>query len=422
MSAIDNKLRAARVTARLVARRWLHRIEQTENGAVSRALSADVRWAAPGNAFVAAGHRLADLPIRMSFGIASAERTRIGVHIGSLSFSPGYRDESAGRSFPPAAFMHVDLDAALHEELWVRTYGSTEATISCVIEGFQTTSWSEPRNGDYLWPGQQDGRRRGLSVVSVSLMLGGTAQRDGDKERARPAPAFPCSVALEAAFRKQIEDRYPPSSQGRSIALDLMAAAIAAARSAGEDEAGLTRRLDDPKALLEDLAVALGQEQPTDEGRGRLWVHVASAPPSPGSATVPSPKVDRAAVADVARRYCQAGAARSDLLEWIIVDALVYAEIQALAEALDARSAPSLLGSLLPGQTARARSDQRDLLAKMRNAYAALTLASPISPASVRSRLVDAERAGANWDQAVYALLDVAAQRTPPVWAFALRK
>src|SRR5262245_55619790 len=108
MVATDSKLRAVRVTARIVVTRWFHRIEQAETGTVSRALSADVTWAAPGNAFVDMAHRLADLFIGLSLGIASAEQTRLGKQIGLLSYAPKRLDEKTKRAYPAGAFLHID--------------------------------------------------------------------------------------------------------------------------------------------------------------------------------------------------------------------------------------------------------------------------------------------------------------------------
>jgi len=104
---------------------------------------------------------------------------------------------------------------------------------------------------------------------------------------------------------------------------------------------------------------------------------------------------------------------RCDELELAVVDYLVFWEMYGFHEQMKvadkARWWPSK-------QIRMAQAQKFDLLARMSWAYSALRYSGTFSPNQIREALLHAQSAGAAWKPEVFAILDRAITRDPPVW------
>lgn len=244
---------------------------------------------------------------------------------------------------------------------------------------------------------------------------------------------------------------------------DITVRILSYSRTHGESEEAFSARVRDALSLVDDLQHGLH----ADTQVAGIWSHdykdhnLLSSTIKEGRQSSHRKEVDRTAVRDVALRYLQRPWMENHLLEWMIVDSLLYAEIVAFAEEIvfdkeisgHVRSDRRALfvgvpicavgTGILTGHAITAitlgiiyaalglwivreakmsgQEKQVRLLNEMRLAYHHFeTREGSIRDGLTISReqLVQVANKGAGWDNAAWAILDNAIRRTPPTWIF----
>jgi hypothetical protein len=103
---------------------------------------------------------------------------------------------------------------------------------------------------------------------------------------------------------------------------------------------------------------------------------------------------------------------RCDELELAVVDCMVFWEAFRFAEQVKT----TFRSRWLSRGVREARTRLVELAAKMHSAYFTLRPSGAVSPSQIRAALLHAQDAGAAWNPALFAMLDRAAMRAPPVW------
>jgi hypothetical protein len=104
---------------------------------------------------------------------------------------------------------------------------------------------------------------------------------------------------------------------------------------------------------------------------------------------------------------------RCDELEWAVVDYLIFWETSGFLDQIKAASHFSRWSSK---KVRAAHSRLVDVAVRMKQAYFSMRPSGALSPHQIRDALLYAQCAGAAWHPTVFAILDRAVRRDPPVW------
>jgi hypothetical protein len=155
--------------------------------------------------------------------------------------------------------------------------------------------------------------------------------------------------------------------------------------------------------VIRDLDYFYGRRQ---NPKHFLWSHVEA------TEDFTEEHFDEDGVNDLVVSLLQSSWLRCDELELAVVDYMVFWEAFRFAEQIKANFGSRWLSK--GARKARARLDE--LAAKMHRAYFTLRPSGAFSPVQVRAALLHAQDAGAAWNPEIFAVLDRAAPRDPPVW------
>jgi hypothetical protein len=250
--------------------------------------------------------------------------------------------EADGVSEKHDAELHVVLlvTQELFTDLWECGPGRVPQRIFLdEIEGFR--SQDEWVIGDKIWDinEAEDAQVRiKTCTFQYTDFVADHASLRYNWDQVADVPAF-----IEQHMRKHCDDCLDKPLQYRNILRDLYTCISHEFTRSGEvfrDE--LDAAMATVERLVDDLDVALNQ-QANDQAVGRqsskkplcIWARGNPAAVFQEGLKSPSRRtVDRESLAEVARKYLQAQYLRSDLLEWIIVDAFVLYEIQEFGESM----------------------------------------------------------------------------------------
>ena len=137
-----------------------------------------------------------------------------------------------------------------------------------------------------------------------------------------------------------------------------------------------------------------------------LWLHVEDMKHFVGE------RFNEDGATDLMASLLRSPCLRCDELELALVDYIVCWEVFRFVEEIKAK-----FGSGWISKDARkARALLAELVGAMRSAYFTLRPSGVFSPFQIRAALLHAQDMGAAWNPAVFAVLDRAAMRNPPVW------
>jgi hypothetical protein len=454
-----------------------------------REINGEALWIEPGDARINENILLSKL--RLAFTIRARSQTpESGAEerTGALRYDPPFLAAEIGVKHDAELSVFLVIKPEQFADLWDRKPEGIPQRVFVEVEGFRDQY--EFVSGDKIWELNPAETAQVLiktcTFQNRALMRSETRIGNGRDQVIADVTSF-----VEQHRRERHDSNKPQHS---AILKDLYACISREFTLPGEVyRSDLDEEFTKVEQLVHDVDSALNRQsiQKTNEVDGRrdnpsresLWIWRRGNPVATFQEGLKSPSrriVDRDGLGEVTLRYLRTSYLRSDLLEWIIVDAFVLHEIQEFGETIkqgkslssvfrywasDGRprawislftqlilslvilagwiaglafvtpfAAENTLASLLAfgayvlffmwltGRPVFLRRSERAhsrpmLLPEMMKMYALLDAqAGVISPYAIRNALLDLQTKGAVWDQATLAILDTAAARTPPAW------
>jgi hypothetical protein len=454
-----------------------------------REIAGKALWIAPGGARINENVWLTKLPL--GFTIRAAAHTldskpEAKGPIGWLRYDPPF--EAAELMVKHDAQLTVVLVVTPEQfaDLWERGPDRVPQRIFIEVEGFRDQY--QYTRGDQIWeinPAEHAEVR--IKACTFQNVAGLTTDRAVHQET-RFGYLGDHAVADVRALIEQHAREYDDGNkpQHNAILKDLYACVGREFTRRGEVyRSELDEQITDVEQLVSTLDLALNPKQAEESVGGndnpskKLWIWRRGKPATVFQEGLKSPSrrtVDKWGLGEAARKYLQMQYLRSDLLEWIIVDAFVLCEVQEFGETVKqgagfgsllwlAHEGRLRLGAVLfwqliltltilagwiaglayvfplAGESTLAAllvfgacvvffmlltgrrifvgrpHNKMMLLQEMMKTYALLDVQAGVaSPQAIRSALLDLQNKGAVWDAAALAILDTAAARSRPAW------
>jgi hypothetical protein len=462
----------------------------------AREIRGEARWLAPKDARINENIWLQKL--RLAFYIrvgSSASENEAEGPIGRLQYCPTFEAPELGVKHGAGLEVDLHIEPKQFDDLWDRDYERIPQRVFIEVEGFkdQFENWSGDA-GDKIW--ELNPTETGQVLIKTCTFQN-IAELATDRTSLRQQAFFGEEVIADVPSFIEHRLRERPQSnkphQHDAILRDLYASISREFTRPGEVyRSELDEELTKVEYLVDDLDLALNQqaikemEEANPHGKNpskkHLWIWSRGNPVTTFQEGLKSPSrrlVDRDELNTVTRKYLETPYLRSDLLEWIIVDAFVLYEIQEFGENVKRgagvgshlrylvhygrlgagvalwSSARALLilagwiaglvymtpyageGTLetllvfsayvlffmwLTGRpifVSQAGGAHKPLmlLQEMIKVYALLNPeAGVISPYAIRNALLKVQTEGAVWDAAALAVLDTAVARSRPAW------